>query len=185
MICVCSLFEMPDHVRVLRPSHLVSLVAPDEQPATPPEMDPALHLRISMHDICDPRPGEIVPDEEHLRSLVEFVATWEGERPLLLHCVAGISRSTAAALVALVLEHERRELEAARLLRRLAPHAWPNRRMIALADRLLGREGRLIEAREAMGPATPLASAPLVRIPRFGAPLPVAGREVAATDDGG
>ena len=44
-----------------------------------------------------------------------------------------------------------RELEAAGLLRRLAPHAKPNRRMIAFADEALGLGGRLADAVEAMG----------------------------------
>ncbi len=61
-------------------------------------------------------------------------------------------------------------LEAAEQLRRVAPHAYPNRRMVALADTLLACEGRLIEAREAMGPPRlpltfigPLVELPLLR----------------------
>jgi predicted protein tyrosine phosphatase len=71
----------------------------------------------------------------------------------------------AAALITLVVKAPGRELEAARLVRSAARHAWPNRRMIAVADELLGCGGRLIEAREAMGPADLLPLAPLVRLP--------------------
>ncbi len=74
----------------------------------------------------------------------------------------------AAALIALSLENDGREMEAARLLRAAAPHAQPNARMVALADRLLGRQGRLVAAKEAMGPATLVFEGPLVKL----SPLP-------------
>jgi hypothetical protein len=71
-------------------------------------------------------------------------------------------------------------MEAAEQLRRAAPHAYPNRRMIALADQLLQCDGRLIAAREAMGPPRlPLTrlslSGPLVQLPLLpegAAPVP-------------
>jgi len=50
-------------------------------------------------------------------------------------------------------------------MRKSAPHAWPNARMIALADEMLGCGGRLIAAREAMGPAQLTLAGPLVRLP--------------------
>ena len=62
------------------------------------------------------------------------------------------------------IDMEGREMEAARSLRRAAPHAQPNRRIVTLADRILGREGRLVAARQAMGPATPAYEGPLVTL---------------------
>jgi predicted protein tyrosine phosphatase len=91
--------------------------------------------------------------------------SWPGDEPLLVHCYAGVSRSMAAALIALSLEDDRREMEAARILRAAAPHAHPNARIVALADRLLGRQGRLVAANQAMGPATPVVEGPLVELP--------------------
>jgi len=165
MIYVCNILEMPGHVEALSPSHLVSLVAPAEQPPTPESMTSERHLRVEIHDINEPLDGHILPDTEHMAALIEFVRAWEHERgPMLVHCVAGISRSTAAALIGLVVKTPGREAEAARLVRATAPHAYPNRRMIAVADELLGCDGRLIEAREAMGEADLLPFAPLVRL---------------------
>jgi predicted protein tyrosine phosphatase len=166
MIYVCNLMEMPEHAVTLRVSHLVSLVAPDEQPATPQCIRFDRHHRVGVHDISEPLDGHILPAEEHLEGLIGFVRAWEPEQaPLLIHCVAGISRSMAAALIALVVKAPRRELEAARHVRVAAPHAYPNRRMIAIADQLLGCEGRLVHAREAMGPAHLLPFGSLVRLP--------------------
>jgi predicted protein tyrosine phosphatase len=55
-------------------------------------------------------------------------------------------------------------MEAAQALRDAAPHAHPNARIIALADQLLGRHGRLIAARSAIGPGEPVGEAPLIAL---------------------
>jgi predicted protein tyrosine phosphatase len=166
MIYVCNLLEMPEHAAALQVSHLLSLVSPDEQPPTPACVVLERHHRVVIHDISEPIDGFILPAAEHIEALIDFVGAWPHEEaPLLIHCVAGISRSMAAALIALVIKAPGRELEAARHVRKAAPHAYPNRRMIAIADQLLGCGGRLVEAREAMGPAHLLPLAPLVRLP--------------------
>jgi predicted protein tyrosine phosphatase len=165
VLFVCNLLEMPDHVRSLRPGYLVSLLPPCEQPPRPAEIDAARHLRVEIDDVCEERDGVICPGETHVAELLAFLARRARRETVLLHCWAGISRSTAAALVGLVLESEGREREAAQRLRAAAPHAQPNRRVVALADRLLGREGRLVAALDAMGPARAVDLAPLVRLP--------------------
>lgn len=168
MIYVCSLDAMPQHAERLRPGLLVSLLPAAEQPPTPPGVRVEAHLRLAVDDVDAERPGVVCPAEDHVAALIGALRDRPRTDPVLIHCFAGISRSTAAALVALAIDARGREVEAAIHLRRLAPHAWPNARIVALADALLGREGRLIAAREAMGPAALLDVAPLVRIP----PLP-------------
>lgn len=70
----------------------------------------------------------------------------------MIHCFAGISRSTAAAFIsACALAPQANEGAIARSLRAAAPSATPNARLVALADELLGREGRMIEAVRAIG----------------------------------
>ena len=164
MIYICSLAEMPAHVRSLRPSHLVSLLSAAEQPPTPDGFAPERHHRVAINDISEPMDGYVLPGDEHIARLIGFLETWDAGAPLLVHCFAGISRSTAAALIALTFRHDGREEEAALRLRRAAPHAIPNRRMIALADGRLGRGGRLEAALAAMGEAAFSPSGPLVRV---------------------
>jgi predicted protein tyrosine phosphatase len=165
-IYVCNLIEMPGQVEALGVSHLVSLVAPSEQPPTPAVIAGHCHHRVAIHDISEPLDGHILPAPEHIKNLIDFVRAWpHASAPILIHCVAGISRSMAAALITLVIKAPGRELEAARHLRGAARHAYPNRRMIAVADELLGCNGRLVEAREAMGPADLLPLGPVVRLP--------------------
>lgn len=162
MIYVCNLAEMPGYVEKLGPSHLVSLVTSEEQPPTPAGLLVERHLRLEIHDISEPMDGCVMPQAEHVEQLVAFLRAWgHDDAPLLIHCVAGISRSMAAALIALVVKAGGNEMEAARRIREAAPHAWPNRRMVALADEILGCEGRLVAAREAMGPADFMTTGPI------------------------
>jgi predicted protein tyrosine phosphatase len=71
----------------------------------------------------------------------------------LIHCWAGISRSTAAAFISLcALNPEADELRLAQALREASPTAHPNRRLVRLGDTVLQRSGRMIEAVESIGP---------------------------------
>ena len=175
MIYVCSLHEMPSHARLLRPGYLVSLIQPEFQPPTPDEVTVEHHLRLAVDDVSQQAWGAVVPEADHVRNLVTFLDQRNRDEGVLIHCYAGISRSTAAALIALVLDMDGREMEAGQILRRAAPHARPNQRIVALADEILGKQGRLVAARLAMGEATLAYEAPLVTV----APTArVAGREM-------
>lgn len=152
-IYVSSLADMPLLVPQFGVRDLVSIIQPSAQPPTPPGVAPARHHRCPVHDIVEAQPGEVLPEANHITELIGFLRTWDGEVPLLIHCHAGVSRSTAVALIAHVLQtgDPRRSATA---LREASPYAWPNRRIVALADSILSLGGELIEAREGMGPAT-------------------------------
>ena len=76
-----------------------------------------------------------------------FVREWDRREPLLIHCYAGVSRSTAAAFIALcALDSSVSEDTHAERLRAVSPAATPNARLVALADAALHRAGRMIEA---------------------------------------
>lgn len=164
MIFVCSLAELPRLADRLQPTHVVSLLGDDPFPQTPASVRADCHLKLRLHDIIDPAPGFIAPGPDHMESLIAFGACWSRSGPLIIHCYAGVSRSTAAALAILVLYNRGREAQAVRILRERAPHAYPNRRMVSLADGLLGCEGRLIAAVSAITAPdflTPLQTAEL------------------------
>jgi predicted protein tyrosine phosphatase len=64
----------------------------------------------------------------------------------------GISRSTASAYAGVcALNPQRDEASIAQSLRRASPTATPNIRIVTLADRLLGRDGRMVAAIETIG----------------------------------
>lgn len=165
-IFVCSLDEMAGHVGRLRPGRLVSLVPEEEQPPTPPGIAAGDHLRVPIQDVEAPAAGPHAPGRRHIESLVSFLRATPPEASLLFHCLAGVSRSTAAALIALALEAPGREIEAALCLRAASPFADPNRLMVALADDVLGRRGRLTAARQAMGPPDWSQEFGLIELPR-------------------
>lgn len=85
------------------------------------------------------------PMASDIQKLVEFLRTVKG--PLLCHCAAGVSRSAAAAAIFVAMHTgPGQELQAMRYVEKIRPIAFPNKRMIGLADRILGRGGKLLEA---------------------------------------
>ncbi len=165
MIYICSLASLPRFAEAVQPTHLVSLLGDDPFPATPQSVTAGGHLKLRFHDITEPMPGFIAPETEHVAALIDFTDRWRRAGPMLIHCHAGISRSTAAALVVLCRYNRGREARAVRLLRENAPHAHPNRRMIAQADTLLGCAGRLRRAVDAMSAPNFLIEGSLVALP--------------------
>jgi predicted protein tyrosine phosphatase len=147
MIVVCPLSKVETTVGSARADRLISLLSQGTEMTRPAVIAEANHLHISMHDISEPQEGMVLPGEEHVRRILDFANVWDRGRPLVVHCYAGISRSTATAyLIAAALAPQRDEVELAQTLRRLSPSATPNAKIIALADHILGRGGRMIRA---------------------------------------
>jgi predicted protein tyrosine phosphatase len=131
---------------------MVSLMGASAAVERPGSIAAERHLFIGVSDIVEPLEGYVLPEAEHIEQLLAFVRAWGRESPLVLHCWAGISRSTAAAYIAAcVLAPERDEARIALALREASPSATPNPRFIALADDLLGRRGRMVDAVRAIG----------------------------------
>ena len=163
-VYISGLEEMPRYVRETGSSHVLSLVIPEDHPATPPGIRSEHHLFIGCHDIVEPFPGAVLPNPGHVRLIMDFAAAWDGSAPMLVHCFAGVSRSTAAALIVACVHERGREHELTRRLRASAPHAQPNRRIIALGDTALGCGGALVAAVDAMGAGAWLERTPLARL---------------------
>jgi len=135
-------------------SHLVSLLSPDEMISTPQAIRPENHLQIGVNDITQPGEDLVHPTETHVTALLDFVEGWDKSAPMLIHCWAGISRSTASAFITLcMLNPEHPEDYLAQLIRREGPTSMPNRLIVAHGDELLGRGGRMVDALDTMGPA--------------------------------
>jgi predicted protein tyrosine phosphatase len=152
MIHVCSLTRLHATVAETGASHVVTLMKDVHMVRRPEAIAADRHLLVEMDDIPEPREGYRAPAEEHLADLFRFVRGWNRAAPLVVHCYAGISRSTAGAFVtACALNPHRDEATIAKALRRASPTATPNPRIVSLADRMLGRDGRMITAIEAIG----------------------------------
>jgi predicted protein tyrosine phosphatase len=151
-IHVCSLALIEETVAATGARSLVTLLNPGTAVALPGSIAPGRHLYIAVGDIVAEQAGQILPADEHVRALLGFVADWDRAAPLLIHCFAGVSRSTAAAFIAAcALAPTRDEREIALALRAASPTATPNARLVALADAALARGGRMNRAVAAIG----------------------------------
>jgi predicted protein tyrosine phosphatase len=165
MLHVCSLAALPETVRSTGASHVLTVMANVEQVARPVSVLPANHLKVSMDDITEHMDGFTAPCEAHVEKVLGFVRDWDRAAPMVVHCYAGISRSTASAFAAAcLLNPQKDEVAIARAIRAASPIAQPNRLIVSLADKLLGREGRMLRALEEMGPGSMMAEGRPFRI---------------------
>jgi predicted protein tyrosine phosphatase len=152
MIHVCSLARLEETVEDTGARHVVSLLGDEARLQRPASVAPENHLWLRIHDISSPLDGYIAPGEQHVAELLDFVREWVRKAPLVVHCYMGISRSTASAFATVCALNPRRdEASIAQALRRASPTATPNARIVSLADRILGRDGRMVAAIETIG----------------------------------
>lgn len=132
---------------------MVSLLSEGHDFHRPGVIEPERHLTLRMNDIITAVTGTMIgPQDEHVERLIDFARRWDRQTPLLIHCWLGISRSPAGALIAaLSVEPDTDEVELAARLRKASPYASPNPRLIAIGDRILKRDGRLVAAVRGMG----------------------------------
>ena len=131
---------------------LISLINQETMLETPNDFDADMHLKLPMNDISRPQGGLVMPDETHVNQLISFVRNWDQNSPMLIHCWAGISRSTAGVYIALCeLNPGLGEETIALALRAASPTATPNERLVSLADDFMGRGGRMMDAIDVIG----------------------------------
>jgi predicted protein tyrosine phosphatase len=152
---VCPFSRLHETVAETRASHVVSLMGAGAEVQRPETIAAQRYLFIGVSDIVEPLEGYVLPATEHIEQLLAFVRAWGRESPLVFHCWAGISRSTAAAYIAAcALAPERDEMAIATSLRKASPSATPNARFVALADDILNRRGRMVDAIRDIGRGT-------------------------------
>ena len=150
-ITVCGLDELAEHSGA-RVSHVLSILDP-EWPAPEVFGTYGEHEKLEMrfHDVIDESPGAIAPTSIHIKQLLTFGCRLGEEPPadahLLVHCHAGVSRSSAsmALLIAQAMPGRSGNAIFADILR-IRPQIWPNLRIVEIGDGVLGRNGDLIDA---------------------------------------
>lgn len=148
-LTICGIPELDKHCAA-GVTHILSIHDPDL--ADPPEFagyPPHNRLALRFHDIIEPQPSRIAPSQGDVERLLEFGREL-GTAPdahLLVHCHAGVSRSTAAAALILAQAAPERPAHAVfEAIIRMRPRAWPNLRILEFGDRLLGRNGEILAA---------------------------------------
>lgn len=149
---VCPLSRIDEIANASGARSMVTLINVGTPVTRPAQITPERHLFIGMSDISTPLQGHVTPALAHVKTLLDFVRAWDRRDALLIHCWAGVSRSTAAAFVAAcALDPARDEAEIAATIRVASPTATPNARFVAVADDHLRRDGRMVEAVRAIG----------------------------------
>lgn len=154
-IYVCPLSKLADTVEQSGAGRIVTLINAATKVDRPSAIAPDDHLFLGFHDIVEPMDGMLPPGEEHVQEFLRFVGDWRQDAPMVVHCFAGVSRSTAGAFTALcALRPDLNENLIAERIRARSPQATPNSRLVALADDILGRQGRMVDAVAAIGRGT-------------------------------
>lgn len=146
-LVICGLHEI-DETLDERVTHVVSILDPGTpEPAKFADLPGDQLLRLRFHDIVEEyQPLSEAPRRAHVAAILRFgEAAARAHHRLLIHCHMGISRSTAAAVMLLARESRDADAAVARVTE-LRPIAWPNLRMIELADEELGLEHALVRA---------------------------------------
>jgi predicted protein tyrosine phosphatase len=150
-ITVCGLDELADHCET-GASHVLSILDPDHPvPEAFGRFGEHEKLELRFHDVIEEDPGMEPPREADVARLLAFGRDlsrepWQNAH-LLVHCHAGISRSTAS--MALILAQALPDLSGHNIMSEvlhIRPKAWPNLRIIEIGDGLLGRHGEIVAA---------------------------------------
>ena len=178
-ITICGIPELGEHAAA-GVTHVLSLLGPDLP--DPPEFAafaPHRRLILRFHDVIEPQSNQNAPTREDVERLLVF-GREVSEIPkghLLVHCQAGVSRSTAAAALILIQANPEWPASAALdVIAAIRPRAWPNLLILELGDAVLGRNGEIAAA------AGAIYRRVLVRDPKFAEQMIDAGRhrEVSA-----
>lgn len=126
-------------------THYISLIGPDDYCHRMSDN----HLLLTFHDIESVEDGFVAPTREDIRKVIEFAKDLPEEADLLVHCWAGISRSTAVA-IGIACMHDRTPAEALQHIRDIREPTLkkgymvlPNRRIVGFFDEELGLNGEL------------------------------------------
>jgi predicted protein tyrosine phosphatase len=150
-LTVCGIEELAGHCEV-GVSHVLSILDPGHpEPPAFGTFGEHRRLELRFHDVIDEMPGMLPPREEDVATVLAFgrdlIAEPASRAHLLVHCHAGISRSTASMM--LILAQARPDVPARDIVShvvQIRPRAWPNLRILEFGDAILGRRGDLVAA---------------------------------------
>jgi predicted protein tyrosine phosphatase len=151
IITVCGLEELAGHAE-RQVSHVLSILDPEQpEPEAFGAYGEHARLELKFHDVIQETPGVKAPQPEHVAQILAFgrdiLSSPANPRHLLVHCHAGISRSTGS--MTLLLAQAQPQLSASEILAQVVhirPKAWPNIRILELGEQQLNRPGEFTGA---------------------------------------
>jgi predicted protein tyrosine phosphatase len=130
-----------DEANILRqenwPTRIVSLTG-DEMLDYGPR-----HLHVTVDDVNYPTPHWLCPELSHLQQVLEFTKDLTTDDRLLVHCLAGISRSTSIA-IGILIQHGMDYREAFERVETVRACLIPNRMFIQHIDDHFSLNGQLV-----------------------------------------
>ena len=152
-LTICGIPELDEHCSA-GVTHVLSILDPEfDDPPAFAAFGPHHRLALRFHDVIEPRPDCLAPSRADVERLLAFGRELiDAPDPhLLIHCHAGVSRSTAsAALILAQAWPDRPASSALDAVAAIRPRAWPNLRILEFGDALLGRNGELVAAAAAV-----------------------------------
>lgn len=147
-LTICGIEELDGFARV-GVSHVLSILDPAyPDPPAFERFRPHRRTTLRFDDVVTEVDGHRLPVADDVARVLAFGRELAASEPLhlLVHCHAGVSRSTAASLILMAQANPGRERDIFAELVEIRPRAWPNSRMIGFADAMLGCDGRLSAA---------------------------------------
>jgi predicted protein tyrosine phosphatase len=148
-LTICGVHELPDQ-EGKRWTHVVSIwdknfrydMACHEQVKA---IAPRADLLFSFFEDTDDPKHPDAPSLRDVKRILDFTSQITKKAKVLVHCRAGVSRSTATAY-AILCQHTDPGLEMENLLHveTLRDLVMPNRLIIELADKVLNRQGAML-----------------------------------------
>jgi predicted protein tyrosine phosphatase len=149
-ITICGIPELGEHCEA-GVTHVLSILDPGwPDPDAFADFAPHRREALRFHDVIAPVGGAILPTKKDVAQLLEFGREVMAAGPnahLLIHCHAGISRSTAAAALLLAQTDPARDpADIFAEIGRLRPRAWPNLLLLEYGEAALARHGEIAPA---------------------------------------
>jgi len=130
--------------------HIISISDENTEPPRGYKQHPARKIALQFYDITPvDYEGKDAPQLHHVEQILEFAKDIGPGEYTLIHCNAGISRSSASALAVIASKLEPTSLNAFRAvetLKGIKQIIHPSHRMVRYADQILGYKGALEDA---------------------------------------
>lgn len=140
-ILVCSKSMVPDMVSDHNVTHIISLLDPRDSLPLTSQITSCERLHLVFEDVLD-ETDKNAPTREQVQTLLSWTKNLPRDAVVLIHCFAGISRSTAAAIG--ILAQETKNIEKSiEIIKSQRPNLCPNPVISKFADDILGFNGQL------------------------------------------
>ena len=130
---ICGISEIPNMLKRFFPTHIISLLDADQKT----KIDLRKYAKHYVEFFDDIESGPTAPQPKQIGKILKLTESLLPEDRLLVHCHAGLSRSTATAL-GVLLQRTNNEKDALQYLFNVRPIAIPNKTIVKYIDRMFG-----------------------------------------------